>query len=217
MTTNYVDEKGLKKKFLAPLIVVMLCAVTLTGVAYAYSSSISGNGYIAADYYAIELYRHEPSPNPTPLPSDSIYFNDVETYTEKTLGGDFTAQVIGSVCSCYFYVKVQSNVEETKIFGSAKYTKQPGTADMYDVWNAGGDHPIVCDVMLIDDDGTSHDISETDYFIAKTNHYYTVEVRVWAPSFRVDLGTNDPAEIASMLTFNGSDCISFKFSATGTF
>lgn len=58
MTTNYMENEGTKKKYLAPLIVIMLCAVALTGAAYAatYYTTVTGNGNLDGDYVVIDLY-----------------------------------------------------------------------------------------------------------------------------------------------------------------
>ncbi len=56
MTTQYTDEPCFKKKYLAPLIILMLCAVSLTGAAYAYSTSVTGGGDISGEYYSIDMY-----------------------------------------------------------------------------------------------------------------------------------------------------------------
>ncbi len=56
MTTNYAEYEGSRKKYLAPLVVIMLCAVALTGAAYAYNTSVAGSGDIKGDYAFIDLY-----------------------------------------------------------------------------------------------------------------------------------------------------------------
>lgn len=58
MTTNYMENEGTKKKYLAPLVVIMLCAVALTGAAYAatYYTTVTGNGNLDGDYVVIDLY-----------------------------------------------------------------------------------------------------------------------------------------------------------------
>ena len=51
------EQTGSRKKYLAPLVVLMLCLVALTGAAYAYSTSvISANNQADADYFTIDLY-----------------------------------------------------------------------------------------------------------------------------------------------------------------
>lgn len=43
MTDTYNDTTGSRKKFLIPLVVLLLCAVSLTGAGYAYNSSVTVN------------------------------------------------------------------------------------------------------------------------------------------------------------------------------
>ena len=43
MTDTYNDSTGSRKKFLIPLVVLLLCAVSLTGAGYAYNSSVTVN------------------------------------------------------------------------------------------------------------------------------------------------------------------------------
>lgn len=50
------EEAGSRKKYLAPLVVIMLCLVALTGAAYAYSSTVSiGGNQIDAKYLSLDL------------------------------------------------------------------------------------------------------------------------------------------------------------------
>jgi len=44
MTDTYNDSTGSRKKFLIPLVVLLLCAVSLTGAGYAYNSSVENTG-----------------------------------------------------------------------------------------------------------------------------------------------------------------------------
>ena len=46
MTDTYNDTTGSRKKFLIPLVVLLLCAVSLTGAGYAYNTSVSNTGTI---------------------------------------------------------------------------------------------------------------------------------------------------------------------------
>ena len=57
MTDTYNDTTGSRKKFLIPLVVLLLCAVSLTGAGYAYNSSVQGNGGADVDEkFVIDLY-----------------------------------------------------------------------------------------------------------------------------------------------------------------
>jgi len=57
MTDTYNDTTGSRKKFLIPLVVLLLCAVSLTGAGYAYNSSVSNDGNANVDQsFVIDLY-----------------------------------------------------------------------------------------------------------------------------------------------------------------
>ena len=50
------EQTGSRKKLLVPVVVLMLCLVTLTGAAYAYSSTMTNTGNaIDGDYVSIDL------------------------------------------------------------------------------------------------------------------------------------------------------------------
>ena len=58
MIDSYNDSTGSRKKFLIPLVVLLLCAVSLTGAGYAYNSSVSienGSGEVD-EIFVIDLY-----------------------------------------------------------------------------------------------------------------------------------------------------------------
>lgn len=57
MTIDYSEKESSKKKYLAPLVVIMLCLVALTGAAYAYSTTVTGNGDINGEYTIIDIYE----------------------------------------------------------------------------------------------------------------------------------------------------------------
>ena len=50
------EQMGSRKKYLAPVVVLLLCLVSLTGAAYAYSSTMTNTGNtIDSDYLSIDL------------------------------------------------------------------------------------------------------------------------------------------------------------------
>jgi hypothetical protein len=56
MNAMKTEEAGSRKKYLAPLIVIMLCLVALTGAAYAYTSTMTNtSNTVSADYLSIDL------------------------------------------------------------------------------------------------------------------------------------------------------------------
>ena len=120
MTTQYAEEQGFKKKYLAPLIVLMLCAVSLTGAAYAYSTSVTGHGDISGDYISIDLYTDGEGKSVlnTHLSSESF-----KVYTIKD-DGVFKAYVDSTNLVYTTYVMVSSDIKgaEFTLAAEAGYT-----------------------------------------------------------------------------------------------
>ena len=57
MNSTEIDESIHRKKLLVPAVVILLCAVALTGAAYAYSTSVEiDNNKLSAEYYTIDVY-----------------------------------------------------------------------------------------------------------------------------------------------------------------
>ena len=205
MTTQYAEEQGFKKKYLAPLIVLMLCAVSLTGAAYAYSTTITGSGDVDYDYYSIDMYSDADG---TTVVKENIKFTqdfDVETY--KTVGKNYFANVNGNTLTYTTYVKVQSNETETcYITGAAAYKAQAGTAALYGDW-AGSDaaKKITCEVIVNEGNAT------------QTNSTYAVTITVKLPDIDgFDLGVTDYKDVAEKVKFIGTGCIEITLTATGT-
>ena len=58
MTDTYNDTTGSRKKFLIPLVVLLLCAVSLTGAGYAYNSSVQNDSDPFAPEYAALVFTN---------------------------------------------------------------------------------------------------------------------------------------------------------------
>lgn len=50
MIDMYTNEEASKKKYLVPLVILMLCAVSLTGAAYAYSTNVTDTKEVSSMY-----------------------------------------------------------------------------------------------------------------------------------------------------------------------
>lgn len=206
MATQYMENQGFKKKYLAPLIVLMLCAVSLTGAAYAYSTTVQGNGYIDHDYYSIDLYTDATGKQ---VIDDNTYLikanKDFDVSTTKIAGKNYHANVTADTLTITTYLKVQSNeTEDCTIAGTAKYTvPETGTADMYKGW-ADAVNGVKCTVNAITEpDGSS--VSQT-----KTNHMYMVTITVVLPAISdVDLGSTNPADVPTLTQFASYILITF--------
>ena len=60
MTDVYTQESASKKKFLAPLLVILLCMVSLTAAGYAYSATVTNtDDSIVIDGITMELYDQD--------------------------------------------------------------------------------------------------------------------------------------------------------------
>ncbi len=90
MTTDYMDRESSKKKYLAPLVVIMLCAVAVTGAAYAYNTSVEGYGDIEGKYAFIDLYADDDCGSATAKFTGNASSFKVYTQTVKTVGADGT-------------------------------------------------------------------------------------------------------------------------------
>lgn len=123
MTTQYAEEQGFKKKYLAPLIVLMLCAVSLTGAAYAYSTTVTNSGEIDGDYISIDMYEKGQS-GYTVLEKTLDADKDFQVYTTKTVGTDakYTAKVEAGSLVYTTYVMVSSDIKDATFTLSGKVT-----------------------------------------------------------------------------------------------
>jgi hypothetical protein len=81
MTDTYNDTTGSRKKFLIPLVVLLLCAVSLTGAGYAYNASVTvpDNHVVSEDLY-IDLATPA-STDVNIKDADCVYFADNYVYT----------------------------------------------------------------------------------------------------------------------------------------
>ena len=127
MTTQYAEEQGFKKKYLAPLIVLMLCAVSLTGAAYAYSTSVTNTGDIDGEYISIDMY--ESGASGYSVLEKHLTSESFRVYTEKTTGtaAKYTAYIDSDTTTLVYtdYVMISSNIENDPTFtlsGTVKYT-----------------------------------------------------------------------------------------------
>jgi len=87
MTDTYNDSTGSRKKFLIPLVVLLLCAVSLTGAGYAYNATVSVDDNSSdVDFLAIDLYKTDGT---TPI-EKKLALNDagIVVTTATVIGAD---------------------------------------------------------------------------------------------------------------------------------
>ncbi len=118
MTTDYIENESSKKKYLAPLVVIMLCAVALTGAAYAsYTTSVSGNGDIAGNYVVIDMYKDADLKTASgELQFDTSNLFKVYSLTDRT--GDSKTPCVAKVDSdvkayFYTYLYIKTDLKDT--------------------------------------------------------------------------------------------------------
>lgn len=84
MTDTYNDTTGSRKKFLIPLVVLLLCAVSLTGAGYAYNSTVTiGGGDMDSGVYSVDTYTNGTASTVLITPADEN--NDLIVWTTATV------------------------------------------------------------------------------------------------------------------------------------
>ena len=199
---NQATGNSYKRKLLIPLFIIVLCMVSLTGQAYAYSTSVTGQDDISGNYYSIDMYQNDGGKYTVlnrSLTSDENFIVE----TSKTVGSNYFASIDETVITYNTKVMVSSNDPSAcNITGEAQYRHNSSSAEMFSAWSAPG--AVTCDVKVINDSGSF-----------KPGEYYDVEITVTLAAIEsVDLGTADPREIGENVRFNGTDCISISLSAS---
>ena len=194
--------RGFKRKCLIPLFLIVLCMIALTGQAYAYSTSVTGQDNISGNYYSIDMYAQDGA-DYTVVNKSLTSGDNFIVQTSKTVGSNYYASVDETVITFNTKVMVSSNdPSDCKIAGNAQYVQNSGSAAMYSAWAEEG--AVTCDVKVINDSG---------YF--EPGKYYDVEVKVTLSEIEsTNLGTADPREIAENVKFNGNDCIKISLNAS---
>ena len=210
MTTQYAEEQGFKKKYLAPLIVLLLCAVSLTGAAYAYSTSVSNTGDIDGYYYSIDMYSDDQAS--TVIQKSLVSDVDFEVMTDKVVGKNYSALVKETKVTYTVYVKVQSNLPDDAdakdkkciIKAEAEYNNPNNNSAFYDSWATDATVEVLIDNQTVQGDYTG-----------AVNQTYKVTITVTLPEISDDdIDTALPSKVAEKLAFNGTNAISVKLTAT---
>lgn len=132
MTDMYNDQQGSRKKFLVPLVVLLLCGVAMTGAAFAYSTSVNGGGDVPGDYYSIDVYSD--AKGETVITQNLTPNEHFIVYTEKTVGAGakYTAKVEAGTLKYTFYTKVATDIENQKftLTATAEYKAGSSTAEL---------------------------------------------------------------------------------------
>lgn len=117
MTDTYYDDRPVKRRTLALVALLALCMVSLTSVAYAYTTTVNiEDNPIADHYYTIDYTDNAGAPLMVPLAmtpaNDEIVITTVvghtvsgNAYTEKTV----TASIDANTFTRTFYVKFNAD------------------------------------------------------------------------------------------------------------
>ena len=129
---NMETEKSSRKKLLIPLVVLLLCAVSLIGAGYAYTTSVQNTGTVDAQYYAIDMYKT----NTGTLTTEALTLDEkIEVYSEKVVGQNkiqIKATAIDATPLCYVGAWLNSETIAT----NANITMAVDTES--DGWTASG-------------------------------------------------------------------------------
>ncbi len=187
MTTTYTEKESSKKKYLVPLVVIMLCLVAITGAAYAYSTSVKGNGDITGNYVALDMYKSdgEATPKYTAVANLDVTSGSFTVTTAATIittaDGDkksYTANVVADklTYSTILHVDTSTGVTATQFYlktpefeyiGPTVPTGSTATAGTLDLKNLT--------VTSVKEAGTET-AAKTDsgYYILEKDKYYEI-------------------------------------------
>jgi hypothetical protein len=226
-----MEEQGFKKKYLAPLIVLMLCAVSLTGAAYAYSTTVTGNGDIQGDYYTIDMYDTGDKVVTASITSEDFF----EVQTDRTIGkvkdgdgnhlnyGNYIASTVASKLytdndgkkyiqiDFNYKVMVQSSKTSgtTPIEGTVTYTQNASTGGLYADWAANG--AVDCKAKFCETKDGAYDLTEVEF-----NKLYFMKITVLLPMIeKKDTGIDGTGtdSIKDYLKFDGKNCLKILLTA----
>lgn len=112
MDDYYLDSSTSKKKLLVPIILLMLCAVSLTGAAYAYSQTFVelDDNTIDGFNYSIDYTDSSKNVITAKLPATD---EDISVVTEIVVGTSFNAFTNAGTFSRTMYVTVFTDSDKT--------------------------------------------------------------------------------------------------------
>lgn len=112
MDDYYLDSSTNKKRLLVPIILLMLCAVSLTGAAYAYSQTFVelDENPIDGYNYSIDYTDSEKNVITAKLPATN---EDVSVVTEIVVGKSFNAFTNAGTFTRTMYVTVFTDSDKT--------------------------------------------------------------------------------------------------------
>ena len=110
MTDTYNDSTGSRKKFLIPLVVLLLCAVSLTGAGYAYNSTVTvEDNTVDPDEFVLEVYNKSGALVSEPMTMANMLVLQHAT----TIATDNTVVVSAEAQTATYVGKLTVNVENS--------------------------------------------------------------------------------------------------------
>lgn len=189
MTTSYMEKEISRKKYLAPLVVIMLCAVALTGAAYAaYATSVTGNGDIQGNYVVIDMYKKTSSSNTVPegyAPTGDLQYDvdlnanmfKVYTDTDKTSGsGTPYVAKVDSSNKTILYTYLQINTDLKNGTDEKEFSLKVPTLSLIDLSTYAGKIAIMKTEIMITLGETTQivNIESDNTYTLKGNTLYKV-------------------------------------------
>lgn len=126
------------RKLIVPLIAIMVSAVALAGVVYAYDTTVNNDGGVdTPDVYTIDLYSNTSGT----LQTDAYSVNGFTFYTTKTVGGALNVLVTPNESGIVGYVAAK---DESGNYVAATITPSIRVATSYTagVFNVSGDNLV---------------------------------------------------------------------------
>ncbi len=195
--------------YLVPLVVIMLCLVAFTGAAYAYSTSVKGNGDIAGNYVAIDMYKVD-SESQTGYSAVADFVVQIGSFTVTTERNDtvdekdsFTAKVVATTLVFQTYLHINTNITSGTTFylTDIDYTFV-SPVEGKDKTNLGlGDlkvESVYCDGTKVEPTGNDYVLDPSKYYLI------TFSIPVSSDTSPAIFGTY------SSLTDLGTDIAAFK-------
>ena len=179
MNDIQMEERSSKKKLLVPLVVLMLCAVSVIGAGYAYTTTVTNqNNTMESDYYAIDLYSTV-SGTPALVNAPFTIEHKVHFYTVKNISTGVDVKVaVPTGASNLCYVAVFDDDSSPSSTAAIDYTVAKTAGDGWTVEgkslkngtygltlsfnigdaDANGYHPVT---FTLASDGTIHHATES--------------------------------------------------------
>jgi hypothetical protein len=163
MTNVNARENMSRKKYLVPVVVLLLCLVSLAGAAYAYTSSVTTHGTATANAFYVELYDADDESDTIPVPianADVVTFSTDMDYDAGTVVVKATPdnKDVATV-----YLKVNSTVP------GQTNAKIKFASDIVEF-----ESPLLCDGMTLE--ASVSKVMQDDEITVNDDGTYTVKV-----------------------------------------